>query len=213
MELAPSNGVCGEPLINWRIIKVDVDTFTPFSSFIQPNTSVLRIEPGIIDPGEYVVSLEISFPAKSANDWAEDVLIINVVLPELVTHITGGELLDVPQTEILIDATISTDPANSLSSLALTPLVANWSFVHFTVTPTVQVIHRILIDFPTITLPAGNTIYEVSAGTDYILKVDTASFPVNTYAAAMFTLSRGNRSSSALQVIRIKGNVLPLSIE
>lgn len=207
-----SSSTCGIPAINWRITNVNYVYFTPISNFIQPQTSVLSLEEGLLEPGEYVISLEVVFVEKSSQYWSEDLIIVNVVLPELVTHILGGEILDIRRgDEIFIDASISTDPAMSLTSVASTPMYAHWYFAHFSVTP--SDLYPFFLDFPLSTLPAGGIYYQIRAGSDYALRVNTSSFPVYTYAVVIFTLSRGDRISSAMQAIRFMDNVVPVSIE
>lgn len=207
-----SSSTCGTPAINWRITSVNGVYFTPFSNFIQPQTSVLNLEQGLLVPGDYVISLEVVFVEKTSQYWSEDLMFVKVVLPELVTHILGGEVLDVRrEQEIFIDASRSTDPAMSLSSVASTPMYASWYFAHFSVTP--SDLYEFLIDFPLSTLPANANYYQIGAGSDYALRVYTSSFPAYTYAVVIFTLSRGDRISSAMQAIRFMDNVLPVSIE
>lgn len=207
MEIVPIS--CGTPVINWRITNVNGDVFTPFTDFLQPNTSVLTIQPEGLEPGYYIISLEIIFASKSAIHWSEDHMAAKIVLPELVTHISGGEFLYVPHGQnVFIDASISRDTVVSLMSLDAEPLIATWSFAHLASRPT----DAFMIDFPIVLLPDGGVNHHIQDGADYALRVDTSVFPVGEYGVAMFTLSRGARQSSAMQVIAFMDNVLPLSI-
>ncbi|XP_045161606.2 uncharacterized protein LOC123526498 [Mercenaria mercenaria] len=214
MEISNTN--CISPNINWRITRVfENNTFATFTNFTQPNTSVLRLQTGTLTPGFYVVSLEVLFPIISEYEWSEDSLLLRVVDPELNAHISGGEFLTVPRgDELLIYADKSYDPLNT--SLSLPPLEATWSFVVFnsiSTTLTDKDLQTFMRNFPHNSLPSNGLIYSVKNGTDFVLKVDTSFFPVTSYGMAMFTLSRGTRMASALQVIQFMDNVLPMTIE
>ncbi|XP_053378970.1 uncharacterized protein LOC123526495 isoform X2 [Mercenaria mercenaria] len=214
MKISKSN--CTSPNINWRITRVyENNTFAAFTNFTQPNTSVLRLQTGTLTTGFYIVSLEVLFPTISEYEWVEDSFVLRVVDPELNAHISGGEFLNVPRgDELLIYADKSYDPLNT--SLSLPPLEATWSFAVFNSTSktlTVKDLQTFMRNFPHNSLPSNGLIHMVKSGTDFVLKVNTSLFPAKSYGMAMFTLSRGTRMASALQVIQFMDNVLPMTIE
>ena len=212
MEL---NDISCVPEIYWSITQIINDTFFPITYFAQPETSVLRLEPFLLEPGDFVVTLEVTFPTTGPNVWIMDHLVLKVLLPELVTHISGGDFVDVPHGGVvMIDATLSADPADNLTALENTTLTSTWSFSHYLVLPPPN-FYKWLSDVakaPPI-LPLGGTTYEVLQGTDYLLEVDTTYFGANTLAVIMFTLTRGSRSSIYIQAIRFVPNAVPLRIE
>ncbi|WAR15130.1 PK1L2-like protein, partial [Mya arenaria] len=200
--------------INWTITLVNETQFIQFYNFAQPETSVLSIGPEILDPGEYLVCLEVAFPALGDEYWTTDCMAIRVYLPELIAHINGGEYLTVPHGDVLtIDATVSQDLITNLTSVTSIPMEAFWSFSHFPIAPLTTDLNRFQAKAPYFTFPSGHTDYNVKRGTEYALEVDTSMFPVGSLACAMFTLVRGDRNSSALQFLKFTTNALPLSID
>lgn len=211
MEIATGSCV---PEINWSITSIANTTIIPFTSFAQPGTSVLRLEPFLLEPGEYIVALEVTFPSVGSDVWINDFLAMQVLLPELVTHIAGGDYVDVPHGGIVyVDATASVDPADNLTSLDSTPLTAIWSFAHYAHEPLDFDIFLKDVAKGLPTLLVGNTNYQVTTGMDYVLEVDTTLFPASSVAVVMFSLSRGSRQSSFIQAIRFIPNAVPMRIE
>ncbi|XP_060605762.1 uncharacterized protein LOC132758225 [Ruditapes philippinarum] len=211
-----TSAVCTSPVINWRITYVDEtqELFVPFVNFTQPDTSVLKLARGTLENGLYIVALEVKFPSVSSHEWTEDLFVMKVVDPELVAYISGGEYLEIPfGNELNIKGNKSYDPSNE--SKALEPLQAAWSFVVFSSLPPGS-LNTILTSFPMITLPsqtvAPHKIYEIQNGTEYVLKVETSLFPSFSYCMAVFSLSRGGRMASAMQIVKLMSNILPVSI-
>lgn len=178
---------------------------------MQPNTSVLKIDAEILEPGEYFVCLELVFPSLGPEYWGVDCLALHVVLPELITHIHGGERLDVRHGDVIVlDASISQDPMKNLTSILEIPLHAYWSFA------TVDPVHIVLTGYNRYLaklqgIPLLDA-YDIQSGSDYALRVDTSMFAVGETACAMFTLLRGERKSSAYQCLKFVTNALPLQI-
>lgn len=207
---------CTSPTIKWRITQVtENDTFVSFINFTQPETSVLRMPSGTLGNGLYVVTLEVAFPLISQYEWTDDSFLLRVIDPELVAYITGGDYLEFPfGKELFVHADKSHDPLNKSSMLE--PLQAAWSFLVFSTNLHPSTLDIILVNFPYITLPMLNVpykLYKVNDGSEYVLKVASSVLPANSYCMALFTLARGNRMASAIQVIKIVHNVLPFSIE
>ena len=216
-----TDDTCISPTINWRITHVIESgsiKFEDFDNFTQPNTSVLKLPSGTLENGLYVVTLEVRFPSVNVYEWTDDSFLLRVVDPELVAYISGGEYLEFPVgNELFVNAEKSFDPLNESSELQ--PLEAAWSFLVFPPMPVLPaaILNTFLVNFPNTILPSPSVhpyqIYEVMNGTEYVLKVETALFSINSYFMAMFTLSRGNRMASALQVIKIVSNSMPISIK
>ncbi|WAR15300.1 PK1L2-like protein [Mya arenaria] len=200
--------------ISWTITHITGKQFTQFYDFNQPGTSILNIDPDIVEPGEYLVCLDVAFPDYGDASWTTDCMAIRVYLPELVAHINGGEYLTVPHGDVVtLDATMSQDLISNMTSITSIPLEAFWSFAYFPVAPTDAVLSTFQAKAPYYSFPSGHTDHEVSNGTDYGLEVDSSMFPAGTLACVMFTLVRGDRHSSALQFLQFTTSALPLSIE
>jgi len=200
--------------IYWTVSKVEGETITPFTDFSQPGTTNLKIEPGTLDPGEYVVCLEMVFTTLGPEFWDFDCMMIAVYLPELFVHIDGGEDLEWPHGDLMtVDASLSKDLVGNLSFVETEPLVAYWSFTFFESEPNDKQWAKFLTQEPTVGfIPSGNNNSLIQPGTDYALEVQTSMFPVGTRACAMLTLSRGNRVSSAFQCYKFVTGAIPLKI-
>lgn len=202
------------PDIHWSITAVNISQLIPFTDFVQPNTSVLRLEPFTLDPGFYVVSLEVAFPSFGANRWATDFLVLQILLPDLVAHIVGGDFVDVPHGGVIhIDASLSRDPAENVTAVQMLPITGEWSMTLYNSYPlNIEIFLKDFLKKDT-TPPAGGTNYQITSGTEYILEIDTTLFSPYTYAMVLFTLSRGTRTAKALQFLYFIPNAIPLGIE
>ena len=144
MELNPSCSG-GSPEIMWRLTLTNGSEIVDVSNFVQPETSVLRLPPDSLEPGLYILHLEVVFPHMGPEYWAEDTTIIKVILPELITFIDGGDKIDATQGDVItITATKSNDPVTTLTSVVSQPLVATWSVAYFTSKPDMVYTHFFL---------------------------------------------------------------------
>ena len=201
------------PVIHWRLDAINGSPIEPFTDFIQPNNSVLSLEPYSLQPGFYIVSLELTFKHYSVNAWNTDFILVSVLLPELVATIAGGShITALHGTTFIVDASRSNDPVSSLVPVNEDPLVANWSFVLYYGAPTTLAKNLFMKRFPDYPLPAGSMGYIVEEGDEYLLAINTSYFPAGTQAVVMFSLSRSNRTSSTFQWIDIKQNIIPVTL-
>lgn len=209
----PMPGIdCGSLEFNWRIIKVDNSILVPVEGLPQSLPDNLHLESGTLQPGLYVVFLEIMFPSMGGHYWSSDSIVLHLILPTLVAHIAGSDFLYSPVGELLyINATYSHDPA---LAVAVTTLIATWTFVHIESPLTDQELQYYMEEFPQNTAPVASTstAYSIQSGTEYILEVNKV-FPADTHGVAIFTLSQGTATSSTFQVIKFVENALPLNIE
>lgn len=210
----PKPGIdCGSLEFNWRLIQIDKNTLVPVQGFLQTSPDTLHLEPGILEPGVYIVFVEVMFPTMGGNYWTSDSIVLHLILPNLVPHISGSDFLYTPVGEMLyINATYSHDPA---LEFAVTTLIASWTFVHIESALTDQELQDYMEEFPQNTVPVGSTAtaYSIQTGTEYVLEVNSAMFPASTYGVAIFTLSQGTASSSTFQVMKFVANAIPLNIE
>ena len=157
--------------------------------------------------------LELTFHHISTNVWNADYILINVLLPELVATISGGSLLTVPHgTTFTVDASRSNDPVAAMESLMDVPLIANWGFANYPLTPTASLRNVFTKSFPTVSLPAGGDTYVIQDGDEYMLTVDSTFFPKNTWCVVMFSLTRGDRASSVIQWIKLVEDSIPVTL-
>lgn len=212
MELLDTSCV---PDIHWTITRAQNTALVPFLDFVQPGTSVLRVEPFVLEPGDYIIALEVAFPSVSRYHWSNDFIVLRILLPELLAHIAGGDYLDVPHGDVIyLDATASRDPADNLTSLDTVPINAYWSFIHYTFQPLgLEQYLKDCAKTPSAVPPPFSTSKLVTAGTDYMLHVNTNLFASYSVAITMFSLTRGQREQSTVQAIRFVPNAVPLSIK
>ena len=166
-----------------------------------------------MEPGLYILYLELTFFHVSLNAWNTDYILVNVILPELVVTISGGSLLtETHGTIFTVNASRSNDPVSSLASVMAEPLAANWSFIHYPTTPSVAQRNLFMKNFPTSSLPTGSVKYVIKDGDEYLLTVNSSYFPANTWCAVMFSMVRGARASSVVQWIRLVPNSIPVTL-
>lgn len=201
------------PVINWRLNKIKGSSIEPFTNFTQPNSSVLAFDPYDIEPGLYVLSLELTFKHFNASSWNADYMLVYVMLPELVATISGGTILTIPHgTTFNVDASRSNDPAARLESISGEQIIANWSFVNYAAGPS-EIKRNVFTKlFPTRGLPTGSKIYVIQTGDEYLLSVNSSYFPVNSWCLVMFSIKRGDRASSVIQWLNLVSNAVPITI-
>ena len=202
-----------DPVINLRLNRINSSSLKSFTNFTQPNNSVLVFEPFDIEPGLYVLSLELTFKHVSMSAWNADYMLVYVILPELVATISGGTILNIPHgTTFTVDASRSNDPVASLESISGEQIVANWSFVNYAAGPSAIQKNLFTKLFPTGTLPTGSNIYVIQQGDEYLLSVDSSYFPADSWCVVMFSIKRGDRASSVIQWLRLVPNAVPITI-
>ncbi|KAH3789121.1 hypothetical protein DPMN_167291 [Dreissena polymorpha] len=208
MEITETNCT---PEIYWSVTSVQTATtpvYMNLYSLKQPNTSVLKLEKEVLEPGDYIVCLEVKMPSKGLTFWVSDCIVIRIVLPELIAYIAGGEFRTIPYNGLaIINASVSNDPAQNMSSIKAIPLEATWAFARYksgTKFGTFQT--------NTHALPEEGTYHKIRNGNDYLLSLDTSLFSDGDMALIMFKLTRGPRTSSAFQVIKIVTNAVPMAL-
>ena len=208
---------CGPqaPVIIWRLTHID-GNFTNDININQPENSVLRLDPEVLEPGDYLAFLEVAHVHKGSQYWVEDFVFINMVLPELIPIIDGGHTRYVTHGDVLyIDATRSQDPVTKIESVINETFATNWSFAYYAGTPTAALFDAFMKGFPeSVTLPTLPTpsLKVIDEGTDYILEVSTSMFDLDSWAIVMFSMSRGSRMSSTVQALKFVANAVPVTI-
>ncbi|KAH3823409.1 hypothetical protein DPMN_125208 [Dreissena polymorpha] len=176
-------------------------------SFQQPNTSVLKLDKGYLEEGDFIVCLDVKFPSAGPSHWVSDCMMLRVVLPELIAYITGGEFRTISYGDVvIIDASSSRDPVNI--STINEPLEAIWSVTSYVDTATLDAFQA-----NTSTIPQTPTYHKIKNGSDYGLRLDTKLFNSSGETLlVMFTLSRGSRRSTVYQVLHLIANAAPMSL-
>ncbi|KAH3823405.1 hypothetical protein DPMN_125204 [Dreissena polymorpha] len=199
------------PHIYWSVTNVqtaDTPVYTNLDSLRQPNTSVLKLEKEVLEPGDYIVCLEVKMPSKGPTFWVSDCIVIRIVLPELIAYIAGGEFRTIPYGGVAImNASVSGDPAQNMSSVNAIPLAVTWAFVRYNSGTIFDIFQT-----NTQALPEGGTYHKIGHGNDYLLSLDTSLFHNGDIALIMFKLTRSPRTSSAFQVIKMVTNAVPIAL-
>lgn len=199
--------------MNWRLDRINGSTLVSFTNFKQPNNSVLTFEPYILEPGFYVLYLELTFYHLSINSWNADYIFVNIILPELVATISGGSYITVPHgTTFTVDASRSNDPVATLESIAGEEISAKWGFANYPINPSESDRYSFTRFFPANPLPDQSNIYFIQDGDEYLLTVDSSFFPADTYCVVMFSLKRGERASSVIQWIYLAPGAFPVTL-
>lgn len=168
----------------WTIARASEVTFTEINGFEQPNTTVLSLHPGVLTPGEYIVSLRYD----NSTTQLEDSIVVKVVLPDLVSRIHDAHYIYVStETTFTIDASRSCDPAEDLPSVANEELIATWF-----------VCDR---NF-------NNQTSQYSP--PYSLTLEPADHGL--YREVVFTLTRGNRRSNTCLWLSYRKNGPPINV-
>ncbi|KAH3817411.1 hypothetical protein DPMN_118945 [Dreissena polymorpha] len=198
------------PEIYWSVTNVqtaNTPVYTNLDSLKQPKTSVLKLEKEVLEPGDYIVCLEVKMPSKGPTFWVSDCIVIRIVLPELIAYIAGGEFRTIPYGGVeIMNASVSDDPAQNMSSVNVIPLKVTWAFVRYHSEITFDIFQT-----NTQALPAGGTYHKIG-NLDYLLSLDTSLFRNGDMALIMFKLTRGTRTSSAFQVIKMVTNAVPMAL-
>ncbi|KAH3772201.1 hypothetical protein DPMN_173539 [Dreissena polymorpha] len=199
------------PELYWSVTNVQTANTTVYTnqdSLRLPNTSVLKLEKEVLEPGDYIVCLQVIMPSKGPTFWVSDCIVIRIVLPELIAFIAGGEFRTIPYGGVaIINASVSSDPAQSMSSVNAIPLEITWAFVKYRSKTSFDTFQT-----KTQELPADGTYHQIGNGTDYLLSLNTSLFSDGDMALIMFKLTRGPRRSSAFQVIKMVTNAVPMAL-
>ncbi|KAH3890894.1 hypothetical protein DPMN_014984 [Dreissena polymorpha] len=163
----------------------------------------------VLEPGDYIVCLEVKMPSKGPTFWVSDCIVIRIVLPELISFIAGGEFRTIPYGgKAIMNASVSSDPAHNISSVNAIPLKVTWAFMSY-----LSGTNFDSFQASTQALPAGGTYHKIGNGTDcLLLSLDTSLFNNGDMAFIMFKLTRGPRTSSAFQVIKMVTNAVPMAL-
>ncbi|KAH3772173.1 hypothetical protein DPMN_173510 [Dreissena polymorpha] len=193
----------------WSVTNVqtaNTPVYTNLDSLRQPNAAVLKLEKEVLEPGDYIVCLEVK--SEGSTFWDSDCIVIRIVLPELIAFIAGGEFRTIPYGGVAImNASVSNDPAHNMSSVNAIPLEVTWAFVRYPSETSFDTFQT-----NTHSLPKGGTYHQIENGTDYLLSLNTSLFRNGDMALIMFKLKRGPRTSSAFQVIKMVTNAVPMAL-
>ncbi|KAK3599277.1 hypothetical protein CHS0354_028632 [Potamilus streckersoni] len=209
-----------QPDLIWTMDKFDPPgTLIHYPVNIQ-NSTVATLLRQTIHPGLYRLSLTTVFfqnsdiSPQNATLTLTDYLYLEFLLPDLVAIIEAGTQVEFDQTvPHQFDASSSHDPV-TIPSVTIFPLIASWEcyqteaddvlidvyIKNFPNSPDVGNIHNCT----GLSLPQNNTIFTVpSSGFE----------AVNMWYLIVFTLSRENRSSSAIQAVKpVLGSPLKIKL-
>ncbi|KAH3817979.1 hypothetical protein DPMN_119564 [Dreissena polymorpha] len=214
MEFSNSTLNC-TPEIYWSLAKTNTTTtisaittvYTDIS-FLQPNTSVLKLDKGFLEEGDFIVCLDVKFPSAGTSHWVSDCMMLRVVVPELIAYITGGEFRTISYGDVvIIDASLSRDPVNISTLNETETLEAIWSVTRYVDNTTLD---AFLANAAPI--PQTPTYHKIQNGTEYGLRLNTSLFSSGDTLLVMFTLSRGSRRSTVYQVLHLVTNAAPMSL-
>ncbi|KAH3828434.1 hypothetical protein DPMN_130396 [Dreissena polymorpha] len=213
MELTNSASNC-TPEIYWSITKSnttktisEITTEYTDITFQQPNTSVLKLDKGYLEQGDFIVCLDVKFPSAGPSHWVSDCMMLRVVLPELIAYISGGEFRTISYGDVvIIDASMSRDPMQNISTINET-LEVLWSVTRYVDASTIDAFQA-----NTAPIPQTSTYHKIQNGSDYGLRLDTNLFSSGENLLVSFTLSRGSRRSTVHQVLQMVANAAPLSL-